>query len=43
MKAKQEIIDEIKEQHERDLESLIEYLDNVLEGKPYEYEGGENE
>jgi hypothetical protein len=35
--TKQEIIDMIREQHEKDLESLIEFLDRCLEGEPYEY------
>lgn len=36
-KTKQEIIDEIREQHEKDLQSLIEYLDISLSGEPYQY------
>ena len=35
--TKQEIIDMVREQHERDLDSLIDFLDKALEGEPYKY------
>lgn len=35
--TKQELIDDIREQHERDLQSLIEFLDKNIPGDPYKY------
>ena len=35
--TKQEIIDMIREQHERDLDSLIDFLDRNMEGDPYKH------